>query len=71
MFLVVITILTWTTQKLVTSSCLPLPSRCCNRMDASQEPLTKDNDSHLYYQLNLQDLSLHYLDPADRFGSVG
>jgi len=37
-------------------------------MDATQEPLANDNDSHLYYQLNLQDLSF---DPADHFGSVG
>jgi len=40
-------------------------------MDTTQEPLADENDSHLCYQLNLQDLSFHHLDPADYIGSVG
>jgi hypothetical protein len=40
-------------------------------MEAAQEPLANDNDSYLYYQPNLWDLSFHHLGPADCFGSVG
>jgi hypothetical protein len=40
-------------------------------MDATQEPLANDNDIYLNHQLNVQDLSFLYLDPAYRFASAG
>jgi len=47
------------------------PSRCCNRMGTTQGTLVNENDSHFYYQLDLQIRSFYHLGPADYVGVSG